>query len=176
MVSCLRHCNLSKIKGRNKAHVVLAYIGWRGTTSLILHLSTRWKWVVKFTTNTAIKLYKRSLCYKALTCGFSWGISHNDSPVNLFQKYGRFPLLLQNLRHPCWSNSGGNSGSIYIPGGIPCKTPVRVISFLKSYSAQKEYGWSSAIIKMFAVLSNLKPLYQPPQFKSTKAMNWLCTE
>lgn len=144
MVSCLRHCNLSNIKGRSKVHVVKAHSGFG---DILLHLfftsaldGIQWLNSHQILQYNCTSLCKSSLCYKALTCGFSWGISHNDSPVNLFQKYGRFPLLLQNLRHPCWSNSGGNSGSIYIPGGIPCKTTRRVISFLKSHSASKEYG------------------------------------
>lgn len=37
------------------------------------------------------------------------GISQRDSLVTLLKKYGLFSRLLQNLRHPACSNSGGKS-------------------------------------------------------------------
>lgn len=52
------------------------------------------------------------------------GISHNDSPDNLFQKYGRFSRFDQNLRQPMCTSSGDNSSlmpyiGVALPGG-PC--------------------------------------------------------
>lgn len=53
------------------------------------------------------------------TWGFRGGITHKDSPVNLFQKYGRFSRLLQNFFHPCCWSSGESSDSGNVPGGVP---------------------------------------------------------